>query len=250
MPDPEKKEEGTPNESTPLTEEQVGNIVNSAVTAHLKKAVPRAITEAIGALKIDEQISAAVAKLAPSEKEPKGAQNDDDASGGRVTTKDLQRQLSSLQDKLDASERKAQDLERQRIEVEQGARMSAALTAFRNGVQSHVKPELLEPFVDYFARGRGLLKVDDQGAPTLTVKRAPYKGAPPADEDLPLMEAIPLLLGTDDAKPFIPAPGGHSDGQQRGTGQVRQLPKGQTTDDPFSNSVKALEEQGLLDSLT
>jgi hypothetical protein len=38
------------------------------------------------------------------------------------------------------------------------------------------------------------------------VKHAPYKGADEVEENLPLDKAIPILLASDSAKPFLPAP--------------------------------------------
>ena len=228
----------------PLTEEDVGNIANSAVTAHLKKAIPRAVSDAIAALKLDEQIGTAIAKLAPPAKPAGSEEGGSDDGSGRVTTKALQQQLTTLQEKLDASEKKSVELERQRIEIEQRSRFDAAKGSFRSAIQPKVRPELLDVLVDNVATVQQKLKVDDAGQTTLTVKRAPYKGAPPVDEDLPLAEAIPLWLATDDVKPFLPAPGGHQEDKKKQPGY--QLQAGANADkDPASAAMAALEAAGI-----
>ncbi len=241
--------EGAGDGPKPLSEEDVGRIVNSAVTAQLKRALGPAVTEAIGGLKLNEQIAEAIGKLQPVKVDTPKDVDDDPDKPGRITTKELQRQLTGLQEKLDASEKKAQDLDRQRIEIEQRSRFDAAKNAFRAGVQPKVKPELLDPFVDYLAHVKGVLKVDDTGNPTLTVKRAAYKGAPMTDEDLPLAEAIPLLLATDEAKPFLPAPGGHQEdslkGRQQTAVRFNQANGADNEGSPVAATLAAFEKLGI-----
>ena len=78
------------------------------------------------------------------------------------------------------------------------------------------------------------------------MKRAPYKGAPPVDEDLPLAEAIPLWLATDDVKPFLPAPGGHQEEKKKQPGFQPQLQTSAGADnDPASKALAALEAAGI-----
>ena len=232
----------------PLTEEDVGRIVNSAVTAQLKRSLPQAVTEAVTGLKLDEQIGAAVAKLQSPKLEPPAGGEGDDGGSGRVTTKDLQKQITTLSEKLEASEKKATAADQQRVEIEQRVRFDRGLTAFRSGVQQHVKSDLLDVFVEHHGRTKGRLKVDENGNATLTVKKPPYKGAPPVDEDLPLAEAIPLLLASEEAKPFLPAPGGHQEKQPKGRQQLQALSSGAPAD-PYSTAVAALEKAGLSDAL-
>ena len=161
-----------PDQPKGITEEDVGRIVNSAVTAQLKRSIGPAITEVLGGLKLDEQIAAIVAKAMP--KAPDGKKPDDKPENDAA--KEYQRQLTALQERLDASERKSTELDKQRIELEQKNRFDSAKAAFRAGVQTKIKHELLDPFIDYYSHVKGVLKVDDSGSPMLTVKRAPYKG--------------------------------------------------------------------------
>lgn len=186
-----------------LTEEDVGKVlgpmVNGAVMNHLKKALPAALAEALGGLNLDGKIGEAIAKLAPPppQDEPKGKAPKDDV---------LQRQIADLASKLEASERARADAERARADADAQRRHDAAVTEFRNAIAPKLRPELLGVAVSHWATVEGRLKVGDDGVATLRVKRAPYKGAPEEEADLPLAEAIPALLSSEAAKPFLPAP--------------------------------------------
>jgi hypothetical protein len=234
-----------PDQPKSITEEDVGRIVNSAVTAQLKRSIGPAITEVLGGLKLDEQIAAIVSKAMP--KATDGQKKPDERSTENDAAKEYQRQLTALQERLDASERKSTELDKQRIELEQKNRFDSAKAAFRAGVQTKIKPELLDPFIDYYSHVKGVLKVDDAGSPMLTVKRAPYKGAPLANEDLPLAEALPLLLATDDVKPFLPAPGGHQEESKKGQSQIRfQTAVGKDSEgNPAAATLAAFEKLGI-----
>lgn len=247
MPDPvdPKKPEGE-NQPKPLYEEDVGKIVNAAVTSHngrMQKAL-----EASFAAKLEEfKTEFSKQFAAPAPKSDKGG----DEGGGKPGTKsELERQIQSLAEKLEASE-KARQAEAQRAsEIEQQSKFSSAKNAFRSAVAAKVRPELLDPFIELYAGPYGRLKVSEDGKPILTVKRAPYKGAPEQDEDLSLEEAVPVLLASKDVSPFLPAPGG----QQGGNGipqQRTQLPAYQLAAQDQSDMAKlhavgeALKAAGL-----
>lgn len=207
---PEADETKTDPPSPGMSEEDVGRIVNAAVTSQLKRILPTAVTEALGAAKLPDLIAQQFAAL-------KGA--DDGASDGEGqkakpgTKSDLERTVQDLAAKLEASEKKTQAAEQARIETEQARKLDAATTAFRSSLSTKLRPELLDVAVTYWGSAQKRLTLSPDGEPMLRVKRAPYKGAPEADEDLPLAEAIPILLSSDEAKAFIPAPsaqpGGH-----------------------------------------
>lgn len=230
--------------SAGLSEEDVGRVVNAAVTSHLKRTLGPAISEAFGGLKLDDKIAETIAKLIPKPAE-KAA---DDA--GKKTT-DIEKQYAELAAKLEATEKRANESERARIDTEQRSKFDSAYTKFRNLVQPKVKQEFVDVIVPHWARTEGRLKVLDDGSATLRVKRAPYKGAPEVDEDVPLDEAVPVLLASSEAKAFLPAPGSGSGGDNGNGGnrgrQSRQSTAGTSSDktDPMSKSLEQLDKLGV-----
>jgi hypothetical protein len=219
-----------------LTEEDVGRIVNAAVTSQLKRALPTAISEAIGAINFGEQIEGAVKKLIPQPP----ADNGDGKGGKGQPTSDieskLQKQLETIATELENEKKARQAAEQAREEAETQRKRDAALSAFRSGVAPKVKPELQDVFVEHFGSRR--LKIDKDGNPLLTVRRAPYKGAPEEDADLPLGEALPLFLASKDVQPFLPAPGGQQGGDGRGN-QRRAVPRVPGSDASDSDKADA-----------
>jgi hypothetical protein len=162
--------------------------------------LPASIQEAMGGLKLDEQIGAALAKLQP----PPPPEGDKAAKPG--TKNELEQQLKDLATKLEQAEAARVAADKLRLETEQARRLDAANTAFRAALQPKLRPELLDVAVSHWGSVQQRLKLDEAGSPVLRVKRAPYKGAPEQDEDLPIAEAIPLLLASEEAKPFLPPP--------------------------------------------
>ena len=225
----------------PLNEEDVGKIVNSAVTSQLKRMLAPSITEALAGLKLDEKIASLIPKTAPPGDSSKG---DGDAGGthGQISTKALQQQLSALQEKLENEQKARAAAEQQRTEIELRSRTDSAKNAFRGHLAPKVKPDVLDVVVEHFSQR--FLKLDASGNPTLTVKRAPYKGAPLTDEDLPLAEAIPFFLESEHLKPFLPAPGGDLENGRNGPRQRQRVGTSQGGD-KLSALQASLEQKGM-----
>lgn len=197
MPDDDTKQD--PPTHAGLSEEDVGRIVNAAVTSQLKRLLPASISEAMGGLKFDDQINAALAKIQEKPADPPGSPKPANKS-------DLEKQLQELSAKLEAADAARAAADKARVETEQARQFDAANTAFRAALQPKLRPELLDVAVSHWGSTQKRLKLDEAGSPVLRVKRAPYKGAPEQDEDLPIAEALPLLLASEEAKPFLPAP--------------------------------------------
>lgn len=200
-----------------LTEDDVGRIVNAAITSHIKRLdIGGQIKSALGELNLADTIKAEVAKVAPKP-EPKG--KDDDDKKGTVPP-EIEQQLRNLTESLEAEKAAREAAEKSRADLETQQQRSSAKSAFRDAVAEKVRPDLLPVFVDHFGDSKGLLTVDEDGTPKLTVKKAPYKGAPEEDVALPLDQAVPILLAQKDVHPFLPAPGG----QQGADGKAKTKP--------------------------
>lgn len=190
----------------PLTEEDIGRIANSAVTSHLKRALPGAIKEGLAALNIGETIATQVAKLAPAP--PVEGDKPDDKKAGNPK---LEAQLKELAEKLEKSEHARAEEARQRVEVEQARLRDSAVTSFRSAVSQKVRPELLDVFVDHY--GNKNLQLSEDGKPVLMIPQPEFKGGPEVPTAMPLDDkSIQLLLARKDVAPFLPAPGGQQGG--------------------------------------
>jgi hypothetical protein len=240
--DPSKTPDGDQPKS--LSEEDVGRIVNAAVTSQLKRMVPSAISDAVKGLDLDSKFEALAAKLAPAQ--PEKPQGEGSAS---ALPAEVQAQLKKMADELESEKAARVAAEQQRAEIENARRFDSGLSAFRGAVAQKVRPDLLDVFVRDIAHGQKRLTVGEDGTAKLTVRRVPYKGAPEETVDLPLEEAIPLLLSQKDVAPFLPAPGG----QQGGNGQqpaIKGLPLGIPVStggdsDKLAASLAAFEKLGI-----
>jgi hypothetical protein len=239
---------GAKGEEKPgLTEEDVGKIVNSAVTSQLKRVLGPALAEALGGLKLDEKIAEAVSKAAPAKSEEEKPEKN-----AKETA--LEKSVRELSEKLEKSEAARAEGDKQRAQIEQDRRFDAGVAALRAQLDGKVNKLYLDDAVDRWAKLDGRLKIAEDGTATFRVKRAPYKGASEVDEDLPLAEAIPLMLASKDAARFLPAPGGGS-----GTQKISRAPTGSANQgggsgasDPMTKSINDLAAIGVdpLDLLT
>lgn len=229
---------------TPFTDEQlaaIGQTVNAAVTSHLKRQP--AFADQLKSVDWKATLGPVLSDLLPKPDEG-GSGGGDKTKGGKADDA-VAKQLKELADKLEASEKRAVDLEKARSDAESQRAMDRAQADLRNALQPSVRPELLDVLVDHLAVSKGRLKVGESG-PTLTVKKAPYKGAPEQDEDLPLAEAVAILLASEEAKVFLPAPSGGVPPRAGGAPKPGGGPLPKTmSSDPAVRTLQELEAKGI-----
>lgn len=189
----------------------IGKIVNSAISSHMGRIDFSAkVAEGLKAVKWGEVLAEPVKALL--EQKPQ-ADDDDPAKpgkGGKASKggdSALEAQLQKLAGDLETERAARKAAEMATTAAEQKRLLDGATTNFRNGLQPKLRPELLDVAVGHFGTA---LKVDDKGIALLRVKKAPYKGAPEEDMDVPLIEGLPILLASEGMKPFLPAPGGNN----------------------------------------
>jgi hypothetical protein len=193
----------------------MGNMVNGAVTNKIKGLkFDEMIGKAVEGLGIDEKIAEAIGSVKPPEvpgaKPPEG----NGGTGGQVDPA-ITKQLKELADKLEASEKRAKDAEEAAAKAEEKRQFDAGRQALFEGLTKHAAPTLHDVWVDNLIH-HGKLKVEE-GAAMLEVEHSPFKGAPKQKEFLPLSDALPKLLESEDAKRFMKAPeGGNPGGGSRG----------------------------------
>ena len=184
-----------PNDGDPAdADAKLANLVNSAVSAHLKRELPKlgkGLSDQLGA-SLAEQL----AKLAPKGADPAGG--DPSGAGGKEPAKDpayqaLRLEMDGLK-KANAEER----AKREASEVRE--RNGAARTRLTNELGKHIRPELLEDAVDLaFARGR--IAFDEDGTPLYRTKRD-------GEEVLvPIEDGVAQFVKSPQAAAYLPAPG-------------------------------------------
>lgn len=205
----------------PMTEEDVGRIVNSAITSHMKrldldKRFADQKTELQGLL---SPITDALAKLAPA------AKGDDDEGGkGKGKNKnidpDIAAQLEKLASDVEAEKQARLTAEQAVKDSEQRRLMDKARNDLAAGLKDVAHPDLHDVWVDTLVL-KNRLKVEEGNA-LLEVEHAPIKGMPPQREFLPLPEALPKLIEHEESKRFkgvaSPAGGGGNRGPGGGGG--------------------------------
>jgi hypothetical protein len=197
-----------------VTKEEMGGIINAAITSHLKRALPKTITEALG-----PALETALAPL--REKLDKPAAPQDPADKGKDQPDP---EVVSLKKKLEdalASMKVAQDA----AETEKRKSDEQALRgAFRTEIAGKVRPEAVEDVVDlcFF---RNLIKRDDQGRPTFTWRSALSKGMPEEDHQFPLADGVREFLKSKPAEIYLPPPSGDKGSPKSSAGR---LPNGST----------------------
>lgn len=201
-----------------VTAEQVNQIVNGAINRNL----PKALQTAIGGLKLEETIGAAVAKAMPKPKDDD--EEDTSKKSGKGKQDDaVTRQIAEMKAQLDEATLKNAALEKARIETEQARLFDNAKVKLQGAIAGipNVIPELTDLWVNDLAIVQKRLKIGEDGIETIRVKHTPYAGAAEVDEDLPIDQAIKALSKSTEAKRFLRAQGGQDDrNPQSGKGKL------------------------------
>lgn len=243
-------DKGNGNETPPagITPDEVGKMVHGALADFAARKLPGMISESISGIGLEDKIAEAIAKATP--KPPEGGDKKK-GDGKPDLPPEVQAQLQKLASDLENEKAARTAAEKQRIEIEQARRFDAGLSDFRSAVSQKVRPELLDVFVRDVASGQRRLSVSEDGEARLRVRKAPYKGAPEEEVDLPLGEAVPILLASKDAAPFLPAPGGGSSSSHGTNLPTFTLPSSggdnnaRSEHDKAQAVVKKLQDMGL-----
>lgn len=190
--EPDSQNTGTQQQSA---EEQIGNMVNAAVAAHLRRFTEKTLPGILeGALKpITEKLSAPPPVADEGDKK-KGKQQDPELLAMAKRLEDMQKAMEAEQAKAAAAEKAARD--------------QKAYGDLRGALDGKVRPELVDFVAKHLMHVEGRLDFDESGAPLFKATRAPFAGADPEEIRLPLRAGIEDYLKSEAAKPFLPAPSG------------------------------------------
>lgn len=184
----------------PLTEADVGRIVNQAVTSQLKRSLGTAITEALGSLDLDTRINDAVSKIKPEPK-PEGQQQGDPNAQSKPDPR-----ISKLERELAAAVKGLEAEKNARTEAETRAKRDRAFAEFRSALSGKVRPEAEDAVARLLFKGDGVVQVGDDGQPFMVIRKAPYAGAAEEDAHVSFTDGIEHWLKTPEGKLFAPAP--------------------------------------------
>lgn len=195
---PHEHDDGSqnPSDSQPkfVTSDEIGNIVNSAVTAHLRRFTEKQLPEVLaGALKpITEKLNAPPPPPPEDDGRKKSKQQDPELLAMAKKVEDMEKALASEKERVAAAERKARE--------------ERAYSELRGSLEGKVRPELLDMVAKHLFVVEGRVETDETGTALFRSTRVPYTGADPEDVRLPLRAGIEDFLKSDSAKPFLPAP--------------------------------------------
>lgn len=216
MPD-ENSQGGSLNQ--PDTNAELGNMVNAAVTAHLKRFAEKQLPDILKG-HLDAALKPVVEKLtAPVAPPP----SDDEPSPKTKGKNQPSPELAAMQQKLDDSLRALKEADDKRVAAEKKAREDRAYSDFKSELGKHVRPDMLDLVANHLFRIEGLVEVQEDGSALFKSSRSQYGIA--EEIRLPLKDGVEQYVKSDAAKPFIPAP------------STSQAP--QTKKTPFQQPTKA-----------
>lgn len=195
---PPENDPNSQNGAPQIAEEQLGNMVNGAVKAHLQRFIEKQLPALFEAqLKpIMEKLTAPAAQTPPSEDEgkgKKGKQNQDP-------------EYLAMAKKLEDMEKAIQERDQKVAAAEKAARDQRAFTELRSGLSDKLRPEVVDFVAKYLMQVEQRVDFDESGNVLFKSTRAPFAGADPEEIRLPLRSGLEDFLKSDAAKPFLPAP--------------------------------------------
>jgi len=169
-----------------VTADELGNMVNAAVTSHTKRLEKQFTAALETALKpVHEKLSA------PPPPPPSGGEEKKVTAAPEYLA--LQKQLEEMKANLT---REAEA----RANAERKAREDKAFGELKSMLGPQVRPELLDVLASHLFAVDKRVDFEDDGTPVFKWKGT-YE-----EERLPLKDGISQFLKSDAAKPFLPAP--------------------------------------------
>lgn len=190
---PNEQQDSSQEQSAPkyMTAEEVGNVVNAALTARLPKMLAPALEAALKP--ITDKLNAAPP---PPKEEDEGDKKKKAASPELLAmakkVEDMEKALQSEKEARDAAEKKTRE--------------ERSYTALRGSLEGKVRPEFLDIMAKHLFVVEGRVETDENGNTLFKSTRIPYTGADPEEVKLPLGAGVEEFLKSDTAKAFLPAP--------------------------------------------
>ena len=181
----------------------VGAALNPAISSHLKRQQSA----------MDKAIADGVARALAASRPAEAAPSDAPAHGAPAKPDPM---LVKLREELDTFKRRTEEAESRSRATEERDRTERTHGDLRTLLtKANVRPELLDAAHTVLATRA--LKFDEDGNATLEIKRARAKGASPEAVAFDLETGVRDWLASDEARPFLPAPGSAAPSARAGT---------------------------------
>lgn len=195
MPDESNQNSQTPDQPA-FSETQVktiADIVNSAVTSHLKRAAKEQPDVA-------KLVADAVKAAMPTPPPP----SDDDDKGKKSK---VDPETAALRAKLDELEKQYRAETERATKAEQKAREDRALGQVKSALTGKIRGESVEDLSELlWVRKR--IELDENGTPFIKVKRATHPGLPEEEQLMPLADGLDVYLKSKEGAAWLPAQSG------------------------------------------
>ena len=185
MADDDNKEGSQPVNLTP---EQLTNLINSAITSHLKRLPD------YGKL-IEEKLAAF---------QPKASDPAPDAPKGKDTGKS-DPQITALLAKMEEQSKALTAAQERAVQAERQQREDRARAELRQALTGKVRPEAVDDVADLLFSVRKQVEINEQGEAFLKVKRAPVPGFPEEEALMPIADGVEHWAKSKAASIYIPA---------------------------------------------
>jgi hypothetical protein len=175
-----------------INPQDLANLVNSAVSAHLKRH------EA----KQSETLKSLIAESLKAYQPPQTQQEEPETSKrGKVDP-----QVAALTAKVEEFQRAALESEKRAQAAETKARGDRAFGELRSTLAGKVRPDVVDGLAKLLYHGEQKVEVDENGNVLFKVRRAPLPGFPEEDALMPLSDGVEQYLKSKEAAAFLPAP--------------------------------------------
>jgi hypothetical protein len=195
MPNENEPGSQTPEAPQYVTPDQLGQVVNQAITSHLKRInFDEMIGKSIGPL--IEQIKA----LQPA------APNGDEEPTAKPKGKEDPR-LAALSAQMEDMKKSLETERNAKLAAEKSARNDRAYTELRKSLEGKVAPGLLDMVANNLFKVEGRVIVAEDGSTTFkTMKPAFYGSSEMEEVEMPIEAGVAEYLKSESAKAFLPAP--------------------------------------------
>ncbi len=237
------------NTDTPaFTEAQqkaMGQLVNQAITSHLKRELPKTFADGLKGVNWKEILSPQLADLLPKT-------TPEDSEGGKPGKKpnetEQDRRIQQLATELENEKKSRVTAEQARQKAEQDRKIDNGKQKLRSALADKCAAGALDHAIDRLTVVQSRLSVDENGNALFRVRRPEYPGGSPVDVDLSLEDALPILLAEDDMKIYLAPPKGDSGGRNPGPRSNGQIPQYNTPANSDEEKVRRAyeKEQALI----
>lgn len=191
-------------------DQRIANMVNAAVSGHLKRALPKALADAMET------------HLAPfKERLGSGTKAEPAPKGGDETSS-----------KIADLERKYQESERARAAERVAGYQHRAFDTVRGELSGKVRADALDSALKIL-KADGCIQVREDGTPFLAMN----------DQELSITEGVKLFLKTKEGALFLPAPAPAKPGQKGGGKFTPRAAAPEAKETPMQKTLRMIEER-------